>query len=593
MAKFELTLNVMERDGGLLFGFEYNTDLFERKTIERLGQHLLCLLDGIVANPQSRLGELGMLSAPEQHYLLDTLNDNRVDYPQNLCIHELFEQQVKDTPDLTAVIEGEQSLSYCSLNEKANQLAHYLRNEGVTTDTLVGICAERSLDLMIGLLAILKAGGAYVPLDPNYPQNRLDYMVKDSGITLLLTQKDIQDKGLGYGSSDLPKLDSQGSDNLAYVIYTSGSTGQPKGVMNEHRALANLCFWHINQYAIGQNTRATHLASIGFDAAVWEIWPYLLSGGAIVMVSDAVRQSPIELVELLDQHQVSHSFIPTALLEAMGPAALNQSSLQVILTGGQKLSNITLDVSGPKLVNHYGPTEAAVVSTFYPLPLKLTDTPPIGRPIDNVEIYVLSPDRALVPQGSIGELYVGGVSVARGYLNRDELTAEAFIQNPFSEAALVDGAGKRLYKTGDLVSYLPDGNIEFIGRSDDQLKIRGFRIELGEIEHQLSILAGVKNCVVVARQDPWRDQPGLKLLVAYVVGQADSNVLSEGLNKTLPDYMVPSLFVMLDQLPLTANGKVDKKALPAPDASVAAGQYVAPTTATQIKLVQIFATLLK
>ncbi|NQZ11637.1 MAG: amino acid adenylation domain-containing protein, partial [Algicola sp.] len=591
VAKFELTLNVTETTNGLEFGFEYNTDLFEPATIERLGAHLLRLLGGIVANPQCVIGQLPMLSDAEQQYLVHTLNAATSKVRQQSSIHELFEAQVKATPDNIAITEDEQTLTYKTLNQKANQLAHYLRSQGVKPDTLVGICTGRSLDMMVGLLAIVKAGGAYVPLDPNYPQNRLDYMVKDSSIKLLLSQTSI---AASFDCDDLTTLmlDDESVQMLlrdesnlnldivfqqqpAYMIYTSGSTGQPKGVLNEHAALVNLCDWHINQYGCDGNSRATHLASIGFDAAVWEVWPYLLCGAQVTMVPDEVRQSPADLLGLFAKNHISHCFMPTALLEMMATTLLADAnlSLQYVLTGGQKLGALALNTaSDVKIINHYGPTEAAVVSTACVLSLNDNTVPPIGKPISNVWAYVLSPEGALVPKGSVGELYIGGASVARGYFNRPELTALSFLDNPFSDG--------RLYKTGDLVRYLADDNLAFVDRIDDQVKIRGFRIELGEIEHQLSQLSQVKTVVVQARED----EPGVKYLVAYIVltEKADEQTLTarwrKDLLQTLPEYMVPAHFVVLDALPLTSNGKVDKKALPKPDGGSMMGEYIGPAT---------------
>ncbi|NQZ10648.1 MAG: amino acid adenylation domain-containing protein, partial [Algicola sp.] len=608
VAKFELSLTVTQSPQGLSFCFDYNTDLFDGATIDKLGQRLLNLLSGIIANPQADIAQLPMLTEQEQNTLLNTFNDTGVAFCAKQSVHQWFEQQAKLTPDNIALIQDDkEQLSYQALDQKANQLAGYLQNQGVKAETLVGICARRSFDLVIGILAILKAGGAYVPLDPNYPKSRLDHMISDSGIALLLCQKGVlSQKGLiettglttVYLDEPLPEIYPYNStitthlnsaNHLAYVIYTSGSTGLPKGVLNEHGALMNLCHWHINHYGIGSDSRATHLASIGFDAAVWEIWPYLLSGGTLVLVPDQTRSNPEQLGLLMAQHRVTHSFLPTALLEMAGADIQNKATdLQVILTGGEKLNATDLlSTDKLKIVNHYGPTEAAVVSTAYTLPLNGGSTPPIGKPISNVKSYVLK-DGVLVPQGCVGELYIGGASVARGYLNQPELSAASFIHNPFGQG--------RLYKTGDLVRQLTDGNLEFVERVDDQVKIRGFRIELGEIEQQLTLLPQVNATVVVVYE---------KSLVAYfTVNNTTSESqdtlsrqnkiasLRKQLHTTLPDYMVPAFFVELDVLPLTANGKVDKKNLPAPDLSQLTAQYIAPSTPTETALVEIWAGLL-
>ncbi|NQZ08155.1 MAG: amino acid adenylation domain-containing protein [Algicola sp.] len=613
VAKYELALCVIESESGLSLCFEYNTDLFNQSTITRLSGHLLNLLEGIVADPNNTIGQLPMLSEQEQQYLCHTLNDTRVDYlkgdPASDCIAQLFELQVEQTPENIAVVLLHQQLTYRALNEKANRLAHYLRSQGVKPETLVGVCVSRSLDLAVVLLAVVKAGGAYVPLDPSYPQNRLAYMINDSGISIILAQSEfktrLQSAPVDIFCLDEPQLahaieafdvtnpvkdEAQTANNLAYMIYTSGSTGQPKGVLNEHKALVNLCRWHVSEFGIGSGSRATFVSSIGFDAAVWEFWPTLTCGGTLVMVPDDIRQSSDLLTSLLAEHDISHCFLPTALLEMMAQDLLSNipPSLKVIYAAGQQLSHLSWhDEDAPPIFNLYGPSEAGVATTFYQLPSGSKALPPIGRPISNVCIYLLSPAGALVPQGAIGELCIGGASVGRGYHNLAQLTAERFIQNPFK-----DDAEARFYKTGDLARYRPDGNLEFVGRIDDQVKIRGFRIELAEIEHQLSQLSAIKSAVVLARED----EPGHKQLVGYVVASGtdlDTQQVKVDLQASLPKFMIPTFLVVLDEMPLTPNGKVNKRVLPVPDQAKLAGEYSEPTTDTERQLVSIWAQLLK
>ncbi|MBL4658905.1 MAG: non-ribosomal peptide synthase/polyketide synthase, partial [Alcanivoracaceae bacterium] len=606
-AQFELTFNVTECDKALLCDFKYNRNLFDATTIELLADSLLLLIDGIIDTPQLSLSQLPLLSVEQYNYLLVDLNRTQQSYAVDICVHQMFEAQVAKNPHHIAVVADDGELTYAELNNRANQLAYYLIEQGVVVDTLVGLCMDRSLDMMIGLLAILKAGGAYVPLDSNYPPQRLAYMIKDSGINMVLTQKkqrgllsdDIitifvdDDKfttSLTYYRITNPQLENLNTRHLAYVIYTSGSTGEPKGVMVEHHSLLNLCHWHIDAYDVTEQKCATHLASIGFDAAVWEIWPYLLSSAKIVMISDETRLLPSALFNCFVEQQVTHCFLPTALLEASIKQLNTQKDmhLEYVLTGGEKLSAISLDHA--QLVNHYGPTEAAVVSSCYHLSENNKRKPPIGQPISNTQLYVLDGDQQLMPFGSVGELYIGGAGLARGYLNRAELTAERFIQ------VSLGGEMKRLYRTGDVVRYLDDGNLVFIGRVDDQVKIRGFRIELGEIEQQISSVDDVQTCCVIATQPDL----GSQQLVAYITQDTSDTVNSDvdivaeirtHLHSVLPDYMIPAQFMLLQTLPLTANGKVDHKALPAVDFDQSI--YVAPKNSTEHTLCEMWSQLLQ
>ncbi|MEH2157011.1 non-ribosomal peptide synthetase, partial [Nostoc sp.] len=609
-AKFDLTLGMENTSNGLFAGWEYNSDLFDGSTIERMTSHFVTLLEAIVANPEQRISQLPMLTASEQQQLLVEWNDTGVDYPIDKCIHQLFEEQVKLTPDAVAVVFENQHLTYHELNSRANQLAHYLRSLGVSGDVLVGICVERSLEMVMGLLGILKAGGAYVPLDPEYPQDRLSFMLEDAQVSVLLTQQHLVEK-LQKHQAQVVCLDTDWhfisqlnqdnliteiqATNLVYVIYTSGSTGTPKGVLIAHKGLLNLVLWHHRTFKITSIDKATQLAGTGFDAAAWELWPYLTAGASIYLAKSEILASPVNLRDWLISHQITISFVPTPITQELLSLEWTTESLALryVLTGGDKLNHYPPASVPFQVVNNYGPTENTVVTTSGLVVAKKQDQtlPSIGRPIDNTYIYILDKYLQPVPIGVPGELHIGGAGLARGYLNRSELTQEKFIPNPFGGSR---GAGERLYKTSDLTRYLPDGNIEYLGRIDNQIKIRGFRIELGEIEAILSQHPGVRENVVVTREDI----PGEKRLVAYFVPQLQqtptTNELRIFLKEKLPQYMVPSAFVSLECLPLTPNGKVDRKALPVPDShnTQLAVSFVAPRTFVEKVLADIWANVL-
>lgn len=607
IAHFDLTLEMMDTEEGLKGRLVYNTDLFDTATIGRLLEHFQTLLESVVTQPKQRVSALPLLTEAERHQLLVEWNDTRTEYPSGLCIPQLFELQVEKTPDAVAVVFGDTQLTYEALNRRANQVAHYLQQLGVGPEVLVGICLERSLEMIVGLLGILKAGGAYVPLDPAYPQERLAFMLADAQAPMLLTRRPLVGK-LPAHEAEVVCLDSawesiaqesKGNlvsgatpENLAYVIYTSGSTGTPKGVAIRHAGLINLVTWHQRVYCVTPVDRATQLAAPAFDASVWEIWPYLTSGACLYIPDEETLALPSRLLAWLTAKAITICFLPTPLVEAVleeqEPTGL---ALRVLLTGGDKLRRRPRQALPFCLANNYGPTEGTVVTTWATVATGTEDsaTPPIGRPIANTRVYVLDRHLQPVPVGVPGELYIGGAGLARGYLNRPELTAESFIPNPFSEEP-----GTRLYKTGDLVRYLPDGNIEFLGRIDHQVKIRGFRIELQEIEVVLSQHAAVREAVTLTQEDV----PGDKRLVAYVVpkqGQAlTSSELRSFLKQKLPDYMVPSTFVVLDTLPLTPNGKVDRRALSVPDRTRPDLEkaFVAPRTRAEEMLTRIWAEVL-
>ncbi|HZC01411.1 MAG TPA: amino acid adenylation domain-containing protein, partial [Gammaproteobacteria bacterium] len=592
-AKFDLTLMLGETAAGLAGAWEYSTDLFERATIRRLGQHFETLLRGIVEDPGRALADIPLLPAAEREQVLVAWNQTQAAYPRKLCMHQLFEGQAHQTPDAMAVVYEDQGLSYGALNARANQLAHHLRGLGVGPEVRVGICVERSLELVVGLLGVLKAGGAYVPLDPSYPQARLAFMLEDAKVRVLLTQAHLTERlpetaaGVLCVDADWPLMAQQSPAdplnlstplNLAYVIYTSGSTGTPKGVLVPHKGLLNLVFWHQDAFAVTASDRATQLAGTAFDASVWEIWPYLSKGASLYIVRREILSSSVSLRDWLVSKAITISFVPTPLAETLflleWPGA---TSLRVLLTGGDKLHQYPSPSAPFKLINNYGPTENTVVTTSGLVVLQGQEAlaPSLGRPIANTQLYVLDAHLQPVPIGVPGELYIGGAGLARGYLGRPELTAERFIPHAFGQEP-----GARVYRTGDLVRYLPDGNLEFIGRVDYQVKVRGFRIELGEIEAVLGSHPGVQECCVVVRED----HPGESRLVGYYVAGAavvEPEALRGYLRAKLPDYMVPGVFVGLEALPLTPNGKVDRKALPVPERGGAQGEYEVPRTPTE------------
>lgn len=534
-------------------------------------------------------------------------NMNQRDYPLNLCVPQLVALQAAITPDAIAITSGQQFLSYGELNRQANQLGHYLQTLGVHEGTVIGLCVERSLDMVVGLLGILKAGAAYVPLDPDYPAERLSFMLQDARIPILLTQQhlttrlqlsktmiiclDSDEELLKQQNIEDPML-SITKHSLAYVIYTSGSTALPKGVQISHGALLNLIFWHRRAFEITTTDRATQVASPAFDATGWELWPYLTCGASVHLIDEDTKRTPELVRDWLVEQKITVSFLPTPLAESV--LGLNwpaNTSLRLLLTGADVLHYYPSPDLPFALINNYGPTEATVVATSGPI---LADThaemlPTIGKPIDNTEIYILDEQLQQVPIGVHGELYIGGAGLALGYLNRPELTREKFIPHPFS-----NDPHARLYKTGDLACYLPDGQIAFVGRTDHQIKIRGYRIEPNEIIAALDRHPALHESVVVAHEDP----SGEKQLVAYMVILPGADVtvheLRDVLSKSLPDYMIPTIFVSLEKLPVNHSGKIDRTALPIPTASntLRDAATVEPTTPTEKRVAEIVAALL-
>ncbi len=579
-SKYDLVLVITEDEGRLFVDLRYSTDLFDESTIKRMLVHFQNLIEAAVADPLRPVSALPMLTQAEVRQLLVERNDTSSPYPRHNCAHHLFEHQASHTPDADALVCEAEQLSYGELNRRANQIANYLRGLGVGPETLVGVCMNGSMDLVVATLGILKAGGAFVPLDPDYPKRRLAQIMEESMMPVLLTREDMEERlpahwgqivfldsdweMIAAHSQENPAADVD-PENLAYVIYTSGSTGKPKGVQITHGALLNLVYWHRRNFAVTPADRATQVAGVAFDASVWEVWPYLTAGASIHFPNDEIRTSPLQLLDWLVSKKITISFLPTPLAESLLSVDWpDGAALRALLTGGDKLHHHPAKPLPFDLVNNYGPSESTVVATSGPVLIRPHEeaAPTIGRPIDNTQVYLLDFNLQLVPDGAPGELYIGGSSLARGYLLQPEMTAEKFLPDPFG-----DQPGARMYRTGDLARYSADGSIEFLNRIDDQVKVRGFRIELGEIETALSRHAALQDAMVIAREDT----PGEKRLVAYLVCKPDQapniSELRAYLKERLPEYMIPQSFVTLDRLPLSPNGKVDRRALPAPNQS--------------------------
>jgi amino acid adenylation domain-containing protein len=597
----DLHLNVAEKNGGLELRCDYSTDLFEQQTVQRWLGYLKRLLEGIAANLENPISQLPLLSEAERQQIVVKWNDTKRKYPSDVLLHKLVETQVELSPDAVALVFDGEPISYGALNGRANQLAHRLCKLGVGPNTVVGIFAERSIEMVIGLLATLKANGAYLPLDPNYPIERLGFMLGDAQPHVVLTQRHLTDRlpqntaQLLFLDEDLnSEIDTNPSnlghpEDLAYVIYTSGSTGQPKGAMNTHRGICNRLLWMQETYRLTAEDRVLQKTPFTFDVSVWEFfWP-LLAGARMVIARPGLHGDSSYLIDNICTNSVTTvHFVPPMLAAFLEDRKAGRCSpvLRRVICSGEALpfdlqERFFAIFPNVELHNLYGPTEAAVDVTFWKcqrgVPGRVV---PIGRPIANTQMYVL--DRAMqpVPIGVAGELHIGGVQLARGYLARPELTAEKFVPNPFGDG--------RLYKTGDLARYRSDGAIEFLGRIDHQVKLRGFRIELGEIEGVIKKHCAVRECVALVREEGIEAN---KRLVAYVVaGDLSPDELRQHAQQSLPEYMVPSAFVFLDRLPLTANGKLDRRALPAPEKPT--DQRVQPQTAIERTLVNIWRTVL-
>jgi len=608
-ARLDLSVEFEERSFDIIGRIEYRTDLFEKATIERIIGHFQTLLEGIVANPLARISELPLLTERERHQLSVEWNNTQTDYPKDKCIHQLFETQVETTPEAVAVVFEEQQLTYRKLNSQANQLAHYLQSMGVKPEVLVGICVERSIEMVIGLLGILKAGGAYVPLDPDYPQERLQFMLEDSSVAVLLSQShmlerlpvstakvvclDSEWEQIAAGSGENP-LRQSGAENLAYVIYTSGSTGVPKGVMVEHRNVLAMLYGFEQVAKVRYPLRGISVCPFSFDLSVWEFFINLCFGGTLHLVDLELLIHPTNFVDYLFNQQINCTYIPPALLAPVVKELETRPfevTLQRLLIGVEPIKQGLIqryrDLSpNLNIINGYGPTETTICATFYHFIQvdKSERQIPIGKPVQGYQIYLMDYSLQPSPIGIPGELCIAGAGLARGYLNRPELTAEKFIEIELF------GKHQRLYKTGDLARWLPDGNLEYLGRLDHQVKLRGFRIELGEIETVLKRHSAVKEAVVTLCE-----AGDNKRLVAYLTTDSKSNELvvelKDSLKANLPDYMVPSHFTVLDKLPLTPNGKIDRKALPAPEVESTTG--IKPQTPTEELLAGLWTSVLK
>ncbi|NCE93551.1 non-ribosomal peptide synthetase [Pseudomonas sp. L13] len=597
--QFDLTLDTYEKSGTLHAALTYANDLFDTPTIERMARHWTRLLQAMVLDGEQRIGELPMLDAGEQQRLVHSWNQTAEAYPTERGLHHLIEDQAQRSPDAPALVFGTTTLTYAQLDARANQLAHALGEQGVGPDVLVGICIERSIEMVVGLLAILKAGGAYVPLDPEYPQERLAYMIEDSGIQLLLSQQSLLASlpvaGIQVIALDQPALwlDGYSSDspnvaphalNLAYVIYTSGSTGKPKGAGNSHRALVNRLSWMQQAYGLGANDAVLQKTPFSFDVSVWEFfWP-LMTGARLVVAAPGEHREPARLIDTIGRYAITTLHFVPSMLQAFihEPGVQACASLTRIVCSGEALpldaqQQVFARLPTAALYNLYGPTEAAIDVTHWACIDEGADSVPIGRPIANLGTYVLDAQLNPVPAGVSGELYLGGVGLARSYHRRPALTAERFVPSPFV-------MGERLYRTGDRVRQRADGVIEYLGRLDHQVKLRGLRIELGEIEARLMQHPHVREAVVLVH--------GGKQLVAYLVhaGEAPAD-LKAWLLSSLPEYMVPTHFIALPKLPVTANGKLDRKALPAPDAALQQA-FVAPQGDLQTALAAIWSDVL-
>jgi amino acid adenylation domain-containing protein len=613
-AKFDLALFAGEVPEGLRVAIEFCSDLFEPATIEWMLKHYQVLLEAAVADPSTPVSRLAMLSEAERDLVLEGFNDSAFTSTQG-CVHEWFDSQARLTPDAIAIESGRQRVTYGELQTRANQLAHHLVGLGVGPDVVVAMAVERSIEMIVGVVAVLKAGGAYAPIDPVYPSDRLAFMLEDSGASVLLTLAhlrsrfpphdvrtvclDADEDEIADADGTVPEIEVN-PDNLAYVIYTSGSTGWPKGVAMPHRPLANLIAWQRRSPGSPVAARTLQFASLSFDVAFQEIFSTLCSGGTLVLIDDDTRRDAHALVRMVAGAEVQRLFLPYVALRSMCEAAehlqVSFTQLREVITAGEQLKatppirRFFNRQSGSRLFNHYGPSETHVVTSYQcdDRPDRWPTLPPIGRPISNARTYLLDRHLQPVPVGVPGELYIGGAGIARGYLNRPELTAQRFSDDPFAPSA-----GARMYRTGDRARHRPNGDISFLGRADDQVKIRGFRVELGEVEATLSRHPSVAEAVVVLAED----RPGDSRLVAYVVPRDGAHVgetdLLSHVRGLIPDYMVPQCVIQLDDVPLTPSGKLDRRALPAPPGRDAARRgFAAPGTELEQALASIWQQLL-
>ena len=612
-AKFDMVLNITERQNALTGKLEFNTDLYDRDTMERLIHHYLMLLKAVTERPESTVSELELLDKEEKNALLKMARPPR-EYNESQCVHQMFEQTAAKTPTAIALRVGEEQLSYATLNKRVNQLAHYLLENGLRRGAFVGVCAERSVGMLVSLLAVLKAGGVYLPLDPNYPSERLNYMLEDAGASFLITQQKLlstfQTEGrtvilLDVDHEKIAAKDAKNTeqsvnkDDAAYIIYTSGSTGKPKGVIVAHQALADHCADMRDYYQLTPDDNVLQFAALNFDASLEQILPPLIAGATVVMRDEEIWP-PADFHRKVEQYGLTVINPPTAywaqLAEewAAHPERVPRDKIRLVIVGGDRMRTDALQkwqsttMNGVRLLNAYGPTETVITASTYEIPPEYKATTlPIGRQRANRAFYVVDRNLKLVPSGISGELLIGGSALARGYHNRPGLTEERFIANPF-------GTGK-VYRSGDLVKWRSDGNLEFLGRVDHQIKIRGFRIELGEIETFLQTYDAIKEAVVVAKED----DDGDKKLVAYYVPAAGADPtpqeLRDHLKQELPEYMIPVVYMPLESMPLSPAGKINRNALPEPESlrNQVQAEYVAPRTPSEEKLAKMVKEVLK
>ncbi len=596
ITKFDLSLTAIEGNEEIQFAIEYSTQLFKKYTIERMAKHFETIVTAIVENPEIKIADIEMISNEERLEILNEFNDTQVDYPKDKTLTKLFEEQVAKTADKVALVLDNEQMTYQELDQRSTYLAKLLRDKGISRNQIVGMLVEPSFEMVIGIFAILKAGGAYLPIDPAYPQERIKYILTDSkpkidvnsrstfldkfNLTVELIAVDKQDLS-GYNQTNL-NIESNSTD-LAYVIYTSGSTGKPKGVMIEHQGIANLKNSWKDDFAITQNDRIIQFASCAFDASVSEIYMALLLGATLYVISNDIINDYRKFESYLNENAITTVTLHPVYLNHL--SLENILSLKRVITAGSATNYDLVNRwrGNVDYINAYGPTETTICATVWKAMKDgmIQKNIPIGMPISNTKAYILDKNLKPVPIGVIGELCIAGEGLARGYLNRPDLTAERFVENEF--------IGERIYRTGDLARRLVDGNIEFIGRMDNQVKIRGYRIEPGEIEQKLLEHANIFETVVLDQ----KDKDDNKDLVVYFVAYNELSIaeLKTYLSRELPEYMIPSYFVQLDQMPLTPNGKVDTKALIELE-KVQTKEYVAPSNETEEKLVTIWLEIL-
>ncbi|MCC5439464.1 non-ribosomal peptide synthetase, partial [Clostridium botulinum] len=602
---YNMSLEILTFDG-IEFKFNFNTLSINESIVRKIGVYLERIIESLLINPYVTVENIELLSEDEKNEILYEFNDTKVGYPKDKTIHELFEAQVEKAPNNIVVVFEDKKLTYRELNERANSLAMMLRSNGVKADSIVGIMVERSLEMIVGIMAILKAGGAYLPIDPNYPKDRIEYMLKDSGSNILLSKSylvetiefdgefiDLYNEEIFKNDiTNLPRINN--SKNLAYIIYTSGTTGKPKGAMIEHRSLVNRLNWMQNKYPISEKDTILQKTTYTFDVSVWEILWWSLVGAKVCMLSPNGEKDPMKIIETIDKYKVTTMhFVPSMLNVFMYCVEENRnnmdlSTLRQVFSSGEALNFKQVEKfykefgNGKKLINLYGPTEATIDVSYFDCINDGKRVIPIGKPIDNTKLYILKNNKP-VPVGVSGELYIAGDGLARGYVNRIKLTSEKFVDNPFEP-------GTKMYKTGDLARWLPDGNIEFLGRIDNQVKIRGFRIELGEIENRLLQHENIKEAAVLVKEN----KDSEKYICAYVVSKKNLEELDlkSHLKETLPEYMLPAYFVELEKMPLTANGKLNRRVLPEPNLDAGLVEYEAPRNKVEETLAKIWSEIL-